>query len=151
MDVAICLGHQETTDHRKESSTMKTAFVSVLVLLAVISFPMLAVADSAAYEGLLTELRACREAVLAGVTTERCQEMLVRVKSMEKHIAVLFNKSVNQVESGHISRLQFNLEGFRFQCALFAEGVPDHGVMISFESVLKSFVAYRDWRKENPR
>ncbi len=128
---------------------MKTRVVCFLVLVAVFMMPFMTIAQTNAFEGLRDELKACRTIVMEGVDKKACTEMLAKVKVMNVHIAELFKQAKLDGEGNYVSALQRDVEMFRFQCALFEEGITDVGVISAFGSLLKTFIKYKDFRAAN--
>jgi hypothetical protein len=121
--------------------------LTVFVLLAVPFNSFAQNTDS--FEALKSELKACRATVLEPLSKESCQQLLLRVKVMEGYVATLAKESKSADESSFISGLQRDLELFRFQCALFDGHTT--GVLGSFQSLLQSYMKYRDYRQANGR
>ena len=132
-----------------KSKSGLTKFVFIIALIAAVFCPSLASAETATFEALRNELIKGREAVLEGVTKTTCANMLARIKTMQECVMKLLKESRNSQERNLISKLQFDLENFRFQCALFEDGISEVGVMGSFELVLRSFVELKEFRKYN--
>ena len=128
---------------------MQKKVICLFVLLTVMFLPFMASAETSAFQGLRSQLKACRKVVLEGVDKADCGKMLARVKIMNKYIGKLFKQAKLDGEGNYVAALQRSVELFRFQCALYDDGITDTGVVSSFGSLLKTFVKYKDFREEN--